>query len=153
MLIGVPTFSAVVALVSPRPLLQEARHSKNRQSIRRVGRIGRASVGSRSRYAGGIERPPWPVHHGPDLGVMLFLIRACPISRRNKPSEVRRWGIVLLSAKRHPAAVSARFNRRQLEHRIVRILEKADRRSVGHQLVQERESLGPEFSVEPVVAS
>src|SRR5262249_20879267 len=36
--------------------------------------------------------------------------------------------------------------------RIVRIYKKADRRSAGHQLVQQRESLGPEFSRERVEA-
>src|SRR5215831_14047424 len=36
--------------------------------------------------------------------------------------------------------------------RIVRILKKADRRNTGHQLVQKRERLGPEFARERVEA-
>src|SRR5215472_909308 len=41
-------------------------------------------------------------------------------------------------------------SRRYLRRRIARILKKADRRSAGHQLVQQRESLGPEFTAERV---
>src|SRR6516162_4623020 len=37
-------------------------------------------------------------------------------------------------------------------YRIVRIFKKADRCCAGHQLVQQRESLGSEFTVEPVEA-
>ena len=48
-----------------------------------------------------------------------------------------------LPAGRSPPAIS-------LMYRIVRILKKADRRGPGQQLVQQRESLGPEFTNEPV---
>src|SRR5262245_29281774 len=43
-------------------------------------------------------------------------------------------------------------SRRQLKYRIVWIFEKADGRSVGHQLMQQRESLCPEFRSERVDA-
>src|SRR5262249_20924159 len=54
----------------------------------------------------------------------------------------------------HPHDRSRRphVSRCQLRYRIVWILKKADRRSAGHQLVQQCESLGPEFADERVDA-
>src|SRR5215831_13651163 len=50
-----------------------------------------------------------------------------------------------MSSRQHVSLVSRKY-------RIVRILKKADRRSAGHQLVQQREPLGPEFNDEAVDA-
>ena len=51
-----------------------------------------------------------------------------------------------------PRSCRQHISRRKLKYRIVRILKKADCRGAGHQLVQQREPLGPNFIDEPVIA-
>src|SRR5262245_21442442 len=57
-----------------------------------------------------------------------------------------------LNLSSHDRSCRQHVSRRYLRYRIVRILKKADRLSAGHQLVQQREPLGPEFTRERVEA-